>query len=67
MTARELPTKWRKQAADCMRMAGRHQLEALNISLGMKEGDQHENDRYRWRRVAETFRFCAKELRRAIR
>ena len=59
---------WRKQASGCMGMARHHEKERWKAHHSRKDAEshEHENDRYRWRRVAETFRHCAKELRRMV-
>ena len=59
---------WRKQASGCMGMARHHEKERWKAHHSRKDAEsrEHENDRYRWRRVAETFRHCATELRRQM-
>ena len=65
-SANALIAEWRKHASDCMGMARHHdkaKWEAHRAGKD-KEANEREGDRYRWHRVAQTFRFCAKELRR---
>jgi hypothetical protein len=78
--ANALIADWRKRAKGCMRMSRHHEKDGRTAELESRaaedsgkrklaarkqiEARDHESNRYRWRRVAETFRCCAKELRR---
>lgn len=53
-SAEALIAEWQKHARGCVKASRRMDRE------------KREEDRYRWYRVAETFRFCAKELRRQV-
>lgn len=81
-SANSLIEKWRKHASGCMGVARHHEkdgwaAEMASRAAGLRksrreekakraEAVEHEHDRYRWHRVAQTFRFCAKELRRQV-
>ena len=67
-SANGLVADWRNKAKSCMKMSrmhGRKSWEA-HAKHRDKESNEHEGDRYRWQRVAQTYRFCAKELRRQM-
>lgn len=81
-SANALIAEWRKHASGCMKVARTHDkagIAAANESRSAalrksrreekakrEQAENHEHSRYRWYRVAETFRFCAKELRRQV-
>lgn len=67
-SANALIADWRKHAKGAMGMARHHDKAKWDAHAKRqdKQSNEHESDRYRWRRVAETFRHCAKELRRQV-
>jgi hypothetical protein len=63
----DLVHRWRQRAEGCMKMAQMHSKAGWACKRGSKEEREHESDRYRWFRVAETYRYCAKELCRSLK
>jgi hypothetical protein len=47
-------------------MARKHSKESWAAKRGSKEAAEHEADRYRWVRVAQTLRQCANDLKRSM-
>jgi len=82
LRANDLIAKWRKHASGCMKMARKHEHDGWAAEMASRAAEkqksrreekakreqarEHASDRYRWFRVAETFRFCATELRRQV-
>lgn len=59
-----LISNWRKSAKYSMRMAHSHDKDGRACKIGSRMACDHEADRYRWYRVAQTFRYCASMLNR---
>lgn len=78
-----LLSEWRKRATSSMKMSRHCEKESWDAEMASRdaakrnshklsarlrrESVDREHDRYRWQRVAETYRICVKELRRVIR
>ncbi len=67
--AKDLIMMWRRYASDAMKMSRHHDKLGWEAHHAHRDAEckEHESDRYRWRRVAETFRYCAKELKRVTK